>query len=468
MTTLVSTLGVLALCLCIASVANAQSASSSAPSPAVDPAFVKHGSKLYILGGHRSTDLTKATDTIRQFSVLDLARTWSASSPAWATLSSSDLINTPVKAAISADGKTLIAFPSTGTGTGAKAYRYSFETATWSVSNAAIQRTPEGLDPVTASNTGNVYVLGGYSGPGMDIMDTYSFETDAITSTAMPALANQTVPSKTYYKAAWSQYRQSIVYFGGTNKAQDQTRLVAEYFPGNSTWGFPTTTGPIVSTLWHCSATNDDGTLLYVYGGIEAERPSSNVLQGLFILDLRSMTWRIATRGDNRVYSACAVAGDNFLVWGGAKPLGEDRLAVVDADKTNSPIMVYKTSMNAWVDTYTPPDSYLPSKPTISSTPEQPGAGSSSSSSPSSGGMTAAIAGSVAAIVLVVAVAGFIIWRIRRHSGTMGKKQRSTSHNSSWHPQSNSQSRRSNGRSGTLHSNPITSWPGATYNKDEY
>ncbi|KAG0237210.1 hypothetical protein BGW42_001477 [Actinomortierella wolfii] len=410
MTTLVSTLGVLALCLCTASVANAQSTSSSAPNPAVDPAFVKHGSKLYILGGHRSTDLTKATDTIRQFSVLDLAQTWSASSPAWATLSSPDLINTPVKAAISADGKTLIAFPSTGTGTGAKAYRYSFDTATWSVSSAVIQRTPEGLDPVTASNTGNVYVLGGYSGPGMDIMDIYSFGTDAITSTAMPALANQTVPSKTYYKAAWSQYRQSIVYFGGTNKAQDQTRLVAEYFPGNSTWSFPTTTGPIVSTLWHCSATNDDG----------------------------------------------------------AKPLGENRLTVVDADKTSSPIMVYKTNMNAWVDTYTPPDSYLPSKPTTSLTPDQPGAGSSSSSSSSSGGMTAAIAGSVTAIVLVVAVAGFIIWRIRRHSGTMGKKQRSTSHNSSWHPQSNSQSRRSNGRSGTLHSNPIKSWPGATYNKDEY
>ncbi|KAG0257214.1 hypothetical protein DFQ27_005261 [Actinomortierella ambigua] len=452
-----SVLSALTLCFSVVTFAHAQT-----PLPVAEPGYVKHGTKFYILGGHLLTEPTNSsigmstttTAPPSHFHVLDLSKPWKASSPAWSSLPKiTDLIRTSVvKVALSKDGRTLIAFPSVAANANANAIannnnnnsnnstlatggpsdakmaaaRFEFGTMTWMASSAVIERTLGDLSPVLEPTTGRVFVLGGYKGPGEDRMDMYSFEEDSLISLSLPtvllgAATTTTTTDQTPLspwgigaKAVWSQHRQSLLYFGGKNRGvggggtQDQNRVVAEYTPGDSTWKFPATSGSVVSTFWHCVATNDNGTLLFAYGGIDAQNPSSTTQQGLSILDLTTMTWRTAPRGENRVLSACTVAGDHFLVWGGANALSDGRLAIVDAGKRDSSILIFDITMNAWVDSYTPSQDYLLPPPDI------PRAGNDDSGASFGASFSAVIAIIALVTIAILAMVIHICCMIRR------------------------------------------------------
>ncbi|KAI8356553.1 hypothetical protein B0O80DRAFT_28693 [Mortierella sp. GBAus27b] len=165
----------------------------------------------------------------------------------------------------------------------------------------------------------------------------------------------------------------------------------------------------------HCMTTNDDGSLMIIYGG----RPSNGgAFSGeVFILDTNTLAWRSGVPGPPRVYTTCTVAGDQLLVWGG-----------MSADAAYAPVQVfiYSITSNTWITQYTPPKSYVDIRATESPPapgPQPTGSGSNGGTVTNPGGTTAtdsksnagAIAGGVVGgVAAICCIILFFVFRRRR------------------------------------------------------
>lgn len=147
--------------------------------------------------------------------------------------------------------------------------------------------------------------------------------------------------------------------------------------------------------------------------------PPGNFTGTFYILDVPSKTWTQGPSASTRLYSACAIVGDQFVVWGGF-----DGKSTIDG-----PPIIYSFSQKKWVEQYTPP-AYFASMPAPTTpggvpqnpdTPASPGAsngggstGDSQSSSLSSnlGGILGGTLGSLC----VVALAGVVYLYMKRRS----------------------------------------------------
>lgn len=138
--------------------------------------------------------------------------------------------------------------------------------------------------------------------------------------------------------------------------------------------------------------------------------PPGNFTGTFYILDVPSKTWIQGPSANTRLYSACAIVGDQFVVWGGS-----DGKSTIDG-----PPIIYSFSQKKWVEQYTPP-AYFASLPS----PTAPGGGStgnnlSSSSSSNLGGILGGTLGSLC----VVALAGVVyLYMKRRGDKAMYKSQ---------------------------------------------
>lgn len=147
-----------------------------------------------------------------------------------------------------------------------------------------------------------------------------------------------------------------------------------------------------------------------IYGGTLSS--SYTYTNDIYILDLMSMTWRQGVSGLVRAYSSCVLAGSQFIAWGG-----------LDENKNTVPttILIYDINLNAWINNYTPPPSYIDiSRNNSSTNSSNPGSGGSNSPSgsvstapPSSSHVGAIAGGAVGGIAVVCAVVLFLIFRKR-------------------------------------------------------
>ncbi|KAF9896725.1 hypothetical protein BX616_006873, partial [Lobosporangium transversale] len=292
------------------------------------------------------------------------------------------------------------------------AFRYSLITTHWTPSNLRIGNTDrQGVGAVTDPNTGLVYLAGGYTDNTRDIMSVYDFSTDSFTSIPMNTTIFQ---SRAYYANVWCSRRKSILYFGGYNatlRPVTTDNVVTEFVPNENSWYTMHTTG--VAPPWradHCMASNDDGTLVIVYGG----RPVAGPFTGdLYILDTIRGTWTQGASGPPRAYTACTIAGDQFLIWGGQT--SDDAAGPVD-------VSIYHIGTNSWGTTYTPPEAYVAEreKETTSSAPAPTGTnGLKGPENESSSSNAGAIAGGVvAAVAVICGIILFFVFRKKQHRAT--------------------------------------------------
>lgn len=92
--------------------------------------------------------------------------------------------------------------------------------------------------------------------------------------------------------------------------------------------------------------TDDNGTKIVIYGG----RFRNWTVSGeLWILDLVTYTWTQGSSGPPRYYTACTIAGDQFLAWGGSVSL---------TDIASSEMLIFDMKGRKWVKEYTPPPCY--------------------------------------------------------------------------------------------------------------
>lgn len=162
------------------------------------------------------------------------------------------------------------------------------------------------------------------------------------------------------------------------------------------------------------------GTKMVLYGGF-ADRTRTVVMSDIWILDVTTWTW---TQGTNAGASAaranhvCSYSNGQFIVWGGK---GKDTVV------TNNVTMIYNLNTQAWSTTFIPNPAVVT---TTSTTTSRRSSGTSSSPSPTSSGASSAngsdtpgsktntglIIGIVAAVAVIGALAGFIVYRRKKAS----------------------------------------------------
>ncbi|KAF9135060.1 Multiple epidermal growth factor-like domains protein 8, partial [Linnemannia schmuckeri] len=373
---------------------DAQATAPPSPVVALGAAFARTATRFYVLGGFPSY-VPAEMNAMNQFFFLDLAKPWKGNSPTWTKLSDG-----PTKAvfpaAFSADQKTMVVFNTVRANSPFAAWRYSVDSDVWTVSKAAFPYPDRrGLASVTDPNTGLVYTAGGYVSPMEGVsMDVYNVKDDSVSTIPMPD-ALTVFPMRKYYTSVWCQQRNSILFFGGytlQNQPVQALNSVAEFVPSSGAWRtVPTTGTPPSLRGTHCMAANEDGTRVIVYGG-KLYGPANITAGDIYILNTVTGSWIAGKPGSPRIYTTCTIAGDQFLIWGGATT--NDTIPPAD-------IHIYSITNDNWVTSYTPPASYLNPSTTSgsSSRPSSSDSGSDGKSSSSVGGIVGGVIGGLVVVL---------------------------------------------------------------------
>ncbi|KAF9901918.1 hypothetical protein EC991_005566 [Linnemannia zychae] len=368
-------------------------ATSSGPIPVSGPAFARTATRLYVLGGNPNSG--NNGPPLTQFFSFDLSVPWNATAPVW-TPHNAGPAQAVFPATFSADQKKMIVFHLKAP---TNSSRYDVDTGVWSTSNAILPGSDfQGVGAVTDTNTGLVYMAAGYSTRRRDSLDVYNFGPDYVTQSAMPGAADA-LAARAYYGNVWSKYRNSILYFGGynaTNQPIVQGNIVTELVTSSLKWSTLSTSGPAPSMRAdHCVATNEEGTMMVVFGGRPTDPGPAGqrlpYLGDVYILNTITLTWTQGNPGEPRVYAACTVSNNQLLVWGGSD--------INDAIVT-SKVLIYNLTSASWISAFTP-------KATLDT---------NGSDSPVNAGAIAG--GVVAGVAVICALVLYFIFRRRRHART--------------------------------------------------
>jgi len=158
--------------------------------------------------------------------------------------------------------------------------------------------------------------------------------------------------------------------------------------------------------LWHPCILDDDGTLVVIYGGrVEGSPTYAN---DLYIFDTVSLTWRAGISGPSRIYTACTIAGNQLLVWG-----GQD----AQRNHVSTDVLIYNIDKNIWLSTYTPSASYI--KPNQTDDKGNGRNPQDKESSSHTGAIAGGVVGGVAVIAATVLLLVFLKRRHARHSPSL-------------------------------------------------
>ncbi|KAK3833246.1 MAG: hypothetical protein J3R72DRAFT_453364 [Linnemannia gamsii] len=391
------------------------------PIPVWGAGFGRTATRLFVLSGSTySAQLIQPTD---QFISLDLATAWNANAPAW-TQHSPGPQQSKFPATFSADGKHMFVFHIPAGTTNTSVHQYTVATNTWTpVTSTRFPRGEiDGIGAVMDPTTDLIYFASGYIDATQTKLDAWNWKTDQVSTTDLPLLTPGVSPAnvftmRTFYSNVWSGKSKSILYFGGMGSSilgpVGNENAVSALNTATKAWSTLITKGPgPPQRAEHCTAADDDGIRMVVYGGRYTGLP---VTGHMYILNTLTGEWTNGTAGPSRINAACTIAGDQFLIWGGQD--GNGMLG------TGEVMSIYNLVTNKWVTNYVPPASYP--KPTPSSTTTS---GTSPTSTPTTGvddeepgsNLAAIIGGIIAVLVLGALIIGYILYRRRQQQ----KKQR--------------------------------------------
>ncbi|KAF8932933.1 kelch domain-containing protein 1 [Haplosporangium gracile] len=284
---------------------------------------------------------------------LDLNVSWTTVNPAWTKLAdgpSQDLF----PAAFTSDEQTMFVFHLKNMGA---PMQYSVETNTWTITNLTFDyMNQQGINVVTDPRTGLMYLPGGYSSRDNTArtftqMETIDPITLSVRLTSLPT-SIEAFPVRWYYGNVWSEKRKAILYFGGNDinpsSPQNVENIVTQFWPDTMNYNSLAVVGDTPPMrVDHCMAANEKGTKVLIYGG---RLRTNQVDNEVYVLDVEIQTW---TKGvpsnQTRMYTACTIAGDQLLIWGGRS-----------AENVMAPagVLIYDYVKRNWTTQYTPPASY--------------------------------------------------------------------------------------------------------------
>ncbi|KAF9953942.1 hypothetical protein BGZ72_005047 [Mortierella alpina] len=380
---------------------------------------------LYIQGG--TTD--GGQSGVNQFSSLNLTqKTWDTSSPPWQSLSVGTGAQSSPNAwehsmTLSKDKNNLVVYDSTPSAPGISVF--NLVSGTW-LAKRALPSNPMasdyyGLRSAVDPNTGIIYIP---TGTKDNQTLAYDFES-GISSLFPNPSASIMNPIVTLYSIVWSAARNSLLLYGGrgiTPNGIVPNPFFAELAPGPAAiWRTLATTGHYPGAVErHCMVPAYGGSKMILFGGCTISRRS---LGSIYILDMKTLSWMKGPDVDpsqNRSRMACAVAGDNFVAWGGE----QFETSIVNLAST----LVFNLRTNEWTNQFSLLEAPLsagtggePPKPSGSNS----NSGPSFSGNPESDGTDwTGIGGGIAgAVVVAVMVALFLF---KRHKNARAKNRNNT------------------------------------------
>ncbi|KAK3809530.1 MAG: hypothetical protein J3Q66DRAFT_373775 [Benniella sp.] len=297
-------------------------AQSFRPAPAyrVCSAFAE-GQGLYIIGG---------VDTASQSFMLDLSVSWNVSAPVFKDLSPTKGPNVEIgSCAMTNNGGDLFVL-TLGTG-----YIYNVASNSWRpFSNpnfpAEVSWGPSATDPAT----GIIY----FSDSGTDWAgNMVTIAVDLKTSKVTTSKFHE-IDTDGFQAAAWSTPSKGMIVFQGIfdpiilNPAKMNTTS-----KGWST--LPTTGMNEFTIIWNCAVPAYNGTKIILFGD---DRSKTSFV---YFFDTVKRSWKKGLTNPGLLEdSACAVTGDQFIIWGGK----------VEEEPTDK-MLIYNLKTNTWVTSYTAP-----------------------------------------------------------------------------------------------------------------
>ncbi|KAF9194992.1 hypothetical protein BGZ51_005956 [Haplosporangium sp. Z 767] len=373
------------------------------PQPCGGSAFARVGDKFYVQGG-----AIQADNLLQGFWVLDLATSWTTSSPAWKSLPLG-VFNAYHSAGYSADYKTFITF---GRDTAAdpkvvpKDWINIYDiassnwTESWNPANMA-DNSRRDFTAVTNPASNQIYILGGDAGPGgavyTNVFNVYNTPTKELTEITTPMPGPQNIST---YGAVWVPRLNNMLVIGGSFYSGVPASGLFVYHADTGAWTTQATTGYFAyNRRSHCAASNADGSLVAVMGGFVGDAKDGD--PNAYILSTTTWAWTtVPYDGPGRGNAACTIVGDTFLVWGGFENSPNTAIGVPQGADA---LLLLSLSSKTWSTTYTP-------SPDL-------GGGTNNPNNPDEGGSglsAAAIGGIVAGCVILLFVIAFALFERRR------------------------------------------------------
>ncbi|KAG0051314.1 hypothetical protein BGZ83_003874 [Gryganskiella cystojenkinii] len=392
-------------------------AAAQAPVASYAMAYTAVGEEvLYIHGGTANGGL----GGINQFFSLDLTqKTWNTSNPPWKSLPMGTGVQSSPSAwehtmALSKDKQNLIIYDSTPTAPGISVFNIA--NGTWQPKHALpsnpLASDYYGLRSAVDPSSGLMYIP-----TGTKDNQTLAYDPQSGSSSMLPNPAASIMnPVVVFYSVVWSTVRNSLIIYGGRGITLNYivpNPYLAEIVPGPSAaWHALAATGQVPGAVErHCMVSAYGGTKMVLFGGCTVTRQS---LGSIYILDVNTLSWTKGPDVDpaqNRSGMACAVAGDNFIAWGGE----HYETSIINLSST----VVFNLKTNQWTDQF----SLISSPPsTVSGTAGMEPRPSNSGSDPSASGPDTSQAtkllfgrGLIAIpVVLVVAIIALVILKYRK------------------------------------------------------
>ncbi|KAF9931283.1 hypothetical protein FBU30_010512 [Linnemannia zychae] len=359
-------------------------------------------STLYIQGGFDGSNSNYST-RLDQFYALDLRNDWDTSNPSWSQ--PSVVGKTPKQLAtaghtmsFSQNQNTLtiwnMVYPLTF------AANYSLDTSMWNELAALPPPDPGPLRFYQAAidpKTGRVYIPG-CAGTSML---RYDFSSSSASILPMPFRGDNT--SWSGYSFVWNEVRQSFFFFGGTSKPSASSYFFEYKTDSDNSWSILESFGSVPPHLTEsCMVSAYKGTKMLLFGGgVDGVEVGT-----LYILDVASMTWNRGPSSQPRKGMACAVSGDNFIIWGGISWNNSGAFVSLPVEP-----LVYSISMAQWTTKYLANGNNEGIQPTPNPTPTIPAVMNTDSKNRA---IIGGVAGVVAIVIVVVAILIFLRNRGRR------------------------------------------------------
>lgn len=318
--------------------ANAQSYTPEGTAGPVS-AFID-GEVMYVHGGIKNMSGMTA-----QFFSLDLSTSWDVATPAYKQLPDG-VENAWNAGTLLNDSTTLFILVEPSY------YYYNVKNGQLTGYSVGTNRnaTHAGQRAVTNPHTGQICVP---FGDNSHLDSAYSLlRLDPVAKKVDSVVLPVSLPYLSRYSAAWSDYLDAMLMFGGIYNSTPISSLF-RYNYADLTWtSIPTTgTGPS-ARHGACFTPVSGGRKMVVFGGDTQGTKASN---DIYVLDVTTWQW---TRGpdapDARASAACGASSssDMFVAWGGYYIH-----QYLDITPILSTLAVYNLKSNTWVDrfTYTPP-----------------------------------------------------------------------------------------------------------------
>ncbi|KAK3815151.1 MAG: hypothetical protein J3Q66DRAFT_432903 [Benniella sp.] len=347
------------------------------------------GQGLYIVGGH-GTIMNFATQTF----MLDLSVSWNTSDPVFKKIQGGPM-TTEIACTMTNNGEDLFVL-SRGTG-----YIYNVKSDSWDVlQNNMLPYTPDMQPPMLAADsaTGFIYIYGyTVDFSGKEVLLSVDVRTKTVNTSETAARDFPTT-----VVAAWSDHLKCMLIFPSSLTPYALTPSEID----KPTKGWAELQVPPQQDLeeglhWGCVAPAYGGTKMVFLGSSYIMKDDSIDItknDAIYIFDVVKRTWKKGAPATGYLGNgACAVTGDQFIVWGGG-----------DDDKQTNETRVFNLKTEEWVASYSaPPSSQRPQTPT-----PQPDLGDTSSNDKQLVTIIIIVTGVLLAIIL--AAISVYLWTSRR------------------------------------------------------